>query len=327
MNTPFIFRPAGWLLAIAALSLTLGCSPKTPDVLRVGLVQWPVNEFFYLAREKGFFREEGVEVQVVEFSTLGDCRRAYERGQLDAYGATVTEVLTARDHSPRSPQIVHVMDYSDGADMIVAQAGITDCADLKGRRVGVELSTIGVYVLARALEKHGLSLTDVTAVPMNQTDMEKAMNQGDLDAAVVYPPFSVTLLRDGKATAVFSSTEIPGEVVDVLAVDAEIARTRPNDVAKLLRTFWRAVAYAQQNPEEAHGIMAAREGLTPAEFREALTVGLKMVPQSDQAGYLRPGGKLAAVIDASDRILRQTGQVKGPDRRGDVVNGSFAKAQ
>jgi len=324
MNTPSIFRPAAWLLAIAALSLTLGCSPKTPDVLRVGLVQWPVNEFFYLAREKGFFREEGVEVQVVEFSTLGDCRRAYERGQLDAYGATMTEVLTARDHSPRSPQIVHVMNYSDGADVIVARAGITDGADLKGRRVGVELATIGVYVLARALEKHGLSLSDVTAVSMNTTAMEQAMRNGELDAAVAYPPHSVGLLRDGKATTIFSSAEIPGEVVDVLAVDAEIARTRPDDVAKLLRGFWRAVAYTQQNPDDAYRIMAARENITPAEFREALTVGLKMVPQADQASYLRPGGKLAAVIDASDRILRQTGQVKGADRRGDVVNGSFA---
>ena len=293
----------------------------------MGLVQWPVNEFFYLAREKGFFRDEGVEVQVVEFSALGDCRRAYERGQLDACGATVTEVLTARDHSPRSPQIVHVMDYSDGADVIVARAGITGCADLKGRRVGVELSTIGVYVLARALEKHGLSLTDVTAVPMNLTEMEEAMHKGELDAAVTYPPFSVNLLRDGKATTVFSSTEIPGEVVDVLAVDAEVARTRPNDVAKLLRAYWRAVAYAKQNPDDACRIMAARENITSEEFQQALADGIRVVSEADQASYLGPGGKLAAVIDASDRILRHTGQVKGTDRRADAINGAFARGK
>jgi NitT/TauT family transport system substrate-binding protein len=273
------------------------------------------------------FRAEGVDVQVVEFSTLGDCRRAYERGQLDACGATVAEVLTARDHSPRSPQIVHVMDYSDGADVIVARPGITDCAGLKGRRVGVELSTVGVYVLARALEKHGLSLSDVTAVPLNTPAMEHAMRNGELDAVVVYPPHSVALLRDGEAATIFSSAEIPGEVVDVLAVDAEITRTRPDAVAKLLRAFWRAVAYAEQNPEEAYAVMAAREGLTPAEFQRALTVGLKTVSQADQASYLRPGGKLAAVIDASDRILRQTGQIKGADRRGDAMNGSFAEGQ
>ena len=325
MKTHLPFRPAVLLLvAAAALSLMASCSPKNSGTLRIGLVQWPTNEFFYLAREKGFFRDEGVDVQVVEFSTLGDCRRAYERVQLDACGATVTEVLTARDHSPRSPQIVHIMNYSDGADVIVAQPGIANCADLKGRRVGAELSTIGVYVLARALEKSGLSLADVQVVPMNLTAMQEAMGAGELDAAVTYPPASVMLLRDTKATAIFTSTEIPGEVVDVFAVDADIVRKRPEDVAKILRAFWRAVAYTDQNPEEAYRIMAAREGLTPAEFREALTVGIKMVPQRDQASYLRPGGKLAAVIDASDRILRQTGQIKGADRRADAINGSFA---
>jgi len=327
VNRRAIFRLAACLLAAVALSITLGCSLKPVAVLRVGLVQWPVNEFFFLAREKGFFREEGVEVQIVEFSTLGDCRRAYERGQLDGFGTTVIEVLTAREHSSRSPQMVHINDHSHGADVIVAQPGIKAFAALKGRRFGVELSTISVYVLGRALELHGLNLTDVKVVPMNTTAMEEAMTKGELDAAVVYPPYSVTLLRDGSATTVFSSTEIPGEVVDGIAVDAEVARRRPGDVTKMLRAFWRAVAYTEENPVEAYRFMAEREGITPAEFQKSLTDGLRLVTEAEQASYLRPGGKLGPVIDATDRVLRQTGQIKGPDRRADVANGSFAKAE
>ena len=76
---------------------------------------------------------------------------------------------------------------------------------------------------------------------------------------------------------------------------------------------------------QAYRIMAAREGITPEEFRKILTDGIRPVPASDQADYLRPSGKLAGVIDASDRILRQSGQTTGPDRRGDAYTGAFAQ--
>lgn len=304
--------------------LNLGCFPEKPASFRLGINPWPGYEFLYLAQERGFYRDEGLEVRIVEFNSLSDARRAYERGQIDALGATVIEVLQARDNSWRSPQIVQVVDYSNGADVILAHPGITNSASLRGARIGVEPASLGIYILARGLDKSGLSLGDVKMVYMDQLAMEDAFRKGDLDAIVTYPPISITLLRDSKANAVFSSAEIPGEVIDVIAVEAEVNHKRPGDVAKLLRAYHRAVAYTRQNPADAYPIMAAREGLTPEEFRQALTDGIRLLSESDQAVYFRPGGKLATVIDTSDRILRQSGQIKGPDRRGNASTATFA---
>jgi NitT/TauT family transport system substrate-binding protein len=314
------------LLAVAALPFNFGCSPEKP-ALRVGINVWPGFEFLYLAQEKGFYREEGLEVRLVEFNSLSDARRAYERGQINVLTSTVIEVLQARDNSSRSPQIVQVVDYSNGADVILARPGLTNGASLRGARIGLELASLGVYVLARGLERSGLSLADVKMVPVNQLSMEDGYRKGELDAVVTYPPVSTKLLRDAKATTVFSSAEIPGEVIDVIAVEAEVNTQRPGEVAKLLRAYHRAIAFTQQNPADAYRIMAAREGLTPEEFRAALTGGIRLLSESDQAAYLRPGGKLAAVIDHSDRILRQSGQIKGPDRRDNVVAAAFAGKQ
>jgi NitT/TauT family transport system substrate-binding protein len=311
------------LLAVAALPFNFGCSPEKP-ALRVGINAWPGFEFLYLAQEKGFYREEGLEVRLVEFNSLSDARRAYERGQINVLTSTVIEVLQARDNSSRSPQIVQVVDYSNGADVILARPGLTNGASLRGARIGLELASLGVYVLARGLERSGLSLADVKMVPVNQLAMEDGYRRGELDAIVTYPPVSTKLLRDGQANAVFSSAEIPGEVIDVIAVEAEVNAQRPGDVARLLRAYHRAMAFTQQNPADAYRIMAAREGITPEEFRAALTGGIQLLSESDQADYLRPGGKLAAVIDHSDRILRQSGQIKGPDRRGNVFTSAFA---
>jgi len=140
----------------------------------VGLNAWPGYEFLYLAQEEGYFRDEGLDVRVVEFCFLSDARRAYERGQIDILGTTVIEVLQIRDNRLREPQIVQVVDCSDGADVIIARPGFASGASLKGARVGVELASLGIYVLIRRLEKSGLSFADVETVFMDQLSMEEA---------------------------------------------------------------------------------------------------------------------------------------------------------
>lgn len=310
--------------AAAALLLLAGCGAEQPASFRLGINNWPGFDFLYLAQEKGYYRDEGLDVHIVEFSSMADARRAFERGQIDALGATVIDVLLARDHSPRAPQIVQAIDYSNGADVILTRPGIRDGAALRGARIGVEIASLGIYVLARALEKHGLSLADVQPVAMDQLSMESAFRAGALDALVTYPPTSVKLLREGKVGTVFSTREIPGEVIDVIAVEAAENTRRAADVAALIRAYHRAIAYAQQNPADAYAIMAEREGLTPAEFRDALNNGIAMVSVAEQWGYFQPDGNLAAVIDRSDRILRHVGKITGEDRRAGASTAAFA---
>jgi NitT/TauT family transport system substrate-binding protein len=318
-------RPAFLAWICVSLALLSACSPP-PRELRIGINAWPGYEFLYLARQKGLFAAEGVDVEVVEFNSLPDARRAFERGQIDGLGTTVIEVLQARSHSERPLQIVRVVDYSDGADVVLARGGIQSVADLRGKRVGVELASLGVYVLARALETGGLSLGEVQAVPSDQLSMEEAFASGELDAVVTYPPSSVRLSREARAATVFTSASIPGEVIDVLAVDARVAAERPGDVVALLRGFERALAYARTHPDDAYAIMAAREGITAQEFAAVLADGVRLVDGAAQAQYFAPGGSLDRVIDASDRYLRAVGQLDGPDRRAGAANGRYAAA-
>ncbi len=303
-----------------------GCSQESSTPVRIGINAWPGYEFLYLAQKKGFYKEEGVAVRLVEFSSLSDARRAYERGQIDGFGTTVFEVLQAREYSPRSPQIVQVIDYSNGADMILARSGITNVAGLRGKRIGVELGSLGVFVLLRGLEKSGLSLTDIEPVSMDQGAMESAFVQGKLDALVTYTPTTVKLLREANAQRVFTTAEIPGEVVDVIAIEAAFCQQRPKAVQAVLRAFHRAIDYTKTNPNDAYAIMARREGISAEEFRTTLTDGVKLVSAAEQNEYLKPGGRLWQVIYASDRALRQAGQIKGADRRGDAASAAFVSA-
>lgn len=326
MTAPSALRSFTMGLSLFAACFLGGCAKQSGEPIRIGINAWPGYEFLYLAQEKGFYKEEGVAVRLVEFNSLSDARRAYERGQIDGLGTTVVEVLQAREYSRRSPQIVQVLDYSDGADMLLTQPGITNGAGLRGKRVGVELASLGVYVLTRALEKHGLKLADIEPVSIDQMTMENQFHSGKLDAVVTYPPTTLKLLRADKAHRFFTTAEIPGEVVDVLAFEAALCRERADDISKVLRAFRKALNYEKKNPDDAHAIMARREGITPAEFREALTDGVKLLRPEDQMDYLKSGGKLTKVIDATDRALREAHQINGPDRREGTANDSFATA-
>lgn len=306
------------------LLLFAGCTGEPKPPLRVGINAWPGYEFLFLAQEKGFYRDDGVDVRILEFNSLSDARRAYERGQIDAFGTTVIEVLQAREFSKRSPQVVQIVDSSDGADMVITKPGITNAAGLRGKRVGVELGSLGVYILARCLEKHGLKLSDVTTISSDQMSMEKEFLEGTIDAIVTYPPTTIKLLKTPEAHSFFTTAEIPGEVVDVIAVEEEVVRQRGADVAKLIRAFHRAVDYSKQNPADAYKIMADREGLTPGDFAAALQDGIRLIPPSRQAEYFGASGTLARIIETSDRVLRLSGQIKGPDRRATIVNADFA---
>ena len=260
-----------------------------------------------LAEEKGFFRDEGVDVKLLEFGSLADSRRAYEARRIDGMATTAVETLITRDQAGRNTRIVRVLNFSNGADVIVAATNVRSMRDLRGKRVGVELGTLGMYMLARSLELEGMSLDDVKVVSANQAAMVGQMADGLLDAAVVYPPSSTDILADSRFHAVFSSARIPGEVVDVIAIGGFVLRERPRQVAGFLRGLDRAFAFYKENPEEATRIMAAATNTPVEEFRESLTSGLQIVGPEEQAQYLGEGGKLQPVLDSLIRVLGKVG--------------------
>ena len=92
MKLPSQFTFITLLAAAAAWVCGVGGWEKRGVVLRVGITPAPGYELNFLAEEKGFFREEGLEVRLVEFTCLADCRRAFARGQVDVLGSTAVEV-------------------------------------------------------------------------------------------------------------------------------------------------------------------------------------------------------------------------------------------
>ena len=265
-------RGAGARLAAAAILGLLAapaCIAPPQEPIRIGLNVWPPYELLYLAREKDFLAAEKVQVGLVDFSSYTGILRSYHQGNIDGFFATMNELLVAENFQD-PPAIVLVVDYSSGADALVVRDGITRLSGLRGKRIAYEESALGSYVLERALEFGGLGPQDVEAVNRLPEEGEQDFRALKVDAVITYEPGVGKLVRQHGGRVIFSSREIPGEIVDALVVRRSILESRPGEVRAMLRAWFRAVEFLKADPRQAAEIMAQREHITPEEFLESL---------------------------------------------------------
>jgi NitT/TauT family transport system substrate-binding protein len=301
-------------IRIVVLSIGVGaCGSEPRYPLRIGINPWPGYEFLFLAEAQGLFERHGADIELVEFASLGDVRRSFERGQVDGMASTLIEVLQARYQSQREPQIVMVADYSNGADVILARAPIDSIAALRGKRVAAESASLGFFMLHRALELEGMSPKDVSVVAMDQTELCDALRNERVEAVVTYPPSSIEIERDLRVNELFSSADIPGEVVDVITIDKSVLDQRSDDARRLILAWDDALRFAKRHPAEAYRIMASRQGIEPEEFRAALA-GIQVLTSAEQKPLFESDQGLRRTIGMLDKAMRAAGLVDGPDR-------------
>lgn len=294
--------------AAGAALLAQGCDGARREPLKFATNPWPGLDPLYIARDKGFFSDAGLEVQLVDLTSIGASRRAFERGQVDGCGATLVEILLAADQAGLRPQIAAVVDYSDGADVVIGAIGLSGPADLRGRRVAVEPGTLHIQVLALALASVGLGIRDVSLVPMPQNAMPAAFAEAQVAAAVCFPPESHRLQEAG-GKVLFHSGQVPGEVVDALVFDGAFVARRGADVKAFVGAYYKALAFLGRNADEAHRIMARRENVSVAELRDTLA-GLRFVTHGEQRELLAPGGSVERSLNRLQGAMMALAQLR-----------------
>ncbi len=291
------------VLTLVLIAAFIGACSKAPDrVVTIAINPWPGYEFLYLAEKKGYFDEIGANIKLVQLSSLADGQRAYINGRVDGLASTIIEAVQAEPLGGKPLQIVMVPDYSNGGDVIITSKDLPNVASLKGKTVGCEVSSLGIYFLQRALSKSGLSLSDVNVVNVEQAVGSQAMAENKIDAFVSYPPVSLNILKDPNRHVVFSSADIPEEIIDTVSLSTEVVEQYPDIVPKLHKAWHKALNFAKNHKAEAYGIMAAREGITPAEFEAALS-DLLILDLDVQARLFSNPEKLVAATEEVCKTL------------------------
>lgn len=278
-------------LALAAGLPAGGCVPDPEPPLRVGMAVWTGYAPAYLAWPRGWLGDTA-RVSIVDFDSPETARAAFRDGSVDAMAATLDYALQVAEQRPTT-RIVMVFGVSNGGDAVLGRPGMTSVRDLRGARVAVQSGTLGFYMLRRALDAAGLDMEDVTVVPTDPGEQESRFAGDSVDAVVTFEPTRSRLIARG-AVPLFSSADIPGEIVDVLVADSATLADRRAELDRYVDGWYQGRAELLARPEDAARVLAGRLGLTPAQIRDALA--LTTFPDREAARRL---------LDGTDPALRQ----------------------
>ncbi len=295
---PGKFRQRVKLVSIATLMsvfVLVSCSKEPPSPLRVATNLWPGYETLYLARSLGYYKD--TPIQLVDLPSGTEEVRAFRNKEIEAAGISLDQALVLAETNS-DVRIVTVMDFSEGGDVILAKPNIPSLKALKGKRVGVEANALGAYVITRAMEKAGLSTKDIQIVSLGLSEHERAFKSGKVDAVVTFGPARTKLLSTG-AKQLFDSSQIPGEIVDVLVVRETVIANQPDAVKALIKGRFQALEYLNNHPEDAARQVAPRTRVTPKQFLDSVK-GLR-------SPDLQQNQKLLGKADSS--LLKATHQL------------------
>lgn len=301
------------LITAGAISIAAAVSAQA-DALKLAHSTWVGYGPFYIAQEKGFFAEEGVEIELSIMENTPLKMGALMAGRVDIVASTADEFPTyMRDGKPL--KYILAVDNSNGGDGVVSNKDIATVADLRGRTVAFEEGSVSQFFINALLRREGLTQDDIKMVNMTATDAGVAFSANRVDAAVTWEPH----LSQGAATdhgkVLVNSAETPGLIVDVVAVLDETASEHRAELEGFVRAWQKALDFLESNPAEAYQIMADGVGgwlEDPAEFEAAATgiEYLSIAKNLEMFGTADAPGILTDTVENAIAIWTDLGRIK-----------------
>ncbi len=255
LNFPRSLRALALGAAVVAGTAGLAQAAK----LSIGLSTWVGYGPLYIAQAQGFFKDEGLEVDLVKMEDPKTRMPALIADRIDLAATTIDTVLNfySKDH-PLT--YVFALDDSHGGDGIVAKNSITDIAGLKGKKVAYAEGSVSQFFLAVLLKRAGLTLKDVDTQNMTAGDAGAAFVAGRVDAAVTWEPWLTRGKQAKDSHLLVDSSTTPGLITDVITTTDAFAKAHPEELKKLYAAWAKAVDWQKTHEEEADKIMAKGVG-------------------------------------------------------------------
>jgi len=193
-------------------------------------------------------------------------------GTVDAATNSETQALL---RSVDRPDLRIVMTVSECAYRIVARraAGITELADLRGKKIGTPANTSAQYYLVKALRRAGVAASDVTVVPMAVPDMASAIAKGDVDAVSGWEPGAHDAIAAlGRRGVTFQPPGLYRELFDLNTTTAVLNDpVRRRALVNSVRAMIAASTQVRTQPASVWPLLSARINVPQSTIADAWT--------------------------------------------------------
>jgi NitT/TauT family transport system substrate-binding protein len=210
----------------------------------------------------------GINIEVKQFNDYVESINQYTAGSFDAVTVTNMDALSIPAAGGVDTTAVIVGDFSNGNDAVILK-NKDKLADIKGQNVNLVEFSVSHYLLARALESIGAQEKDLKVVNTSDADMAAAYKTHDVTAVVTWKPIVSTILESPDAHKVFDSSQIPGEIIDLMVVNSAVLKDNPK-FAKALVGIWYETLATMKKGTASKDAMAKASGTDLKGFDEQL---------------------------------------------------------
>ena len=233
----------------------------------------------------------GIDVEIVQINDYVESINQYTAGAFDGVSATNMDTLSIPSGGGVDTTALIVGDFSDGNDAVIVK-GDGDLASLAGKPVNLVELSVSHYLLARALDSVDLRESDLEAViNTSDADMIAAFATEDVEAVVTWNPLVSTILEDPNAKKLFDSSDIPGEIIDLMVVNSETLEANPNFGKALVGAWYETMDLMAAEDEAALTAMAEASGTDLAGYKAQLASTEMFYDPADAVTFTQ-GGEL-----------------------------------
>ncbi|MDQ0559081.1 NitT/TauT family transport system substrate-binding protein [Rhizobium mesoamericanum] len=262
----------------------------------------------------------GIKIDVTQFNDYVESMNQYTAGAFDAVTLTNMDGLSIPAAGGVDTTAVIVGDFSNGNDAVILKDKAS-LADIKGQKVNLVQYSVSHYLLARALDSLKLTERDVKVVNTSDADMVAAYKTPDVTAVVTWNPLVSTILEDPTAKKVFDSSQVPGEIIDLMVANSSVLKDNPNFGKALAGIWYETAALLRADTAEgkaAREAMGSASGTDLAGFEAQLAATKLFDKPADAVGFIA-SPNLPKTMDLVRNFLFEKGLLGNGAPSADVI--------
>lgn len=289
-----------------------------PTEVAIGTQPWIGYGPLWVADDQGFDLDNGVDIEMVNFSTDQDLESGFASGKFQAASNANNTYIRLADLGI-DYEITLMEDFSLTADAIVScNPQIKSIDDLEGASVAFEEFSVSDVLFRYALNEAGIDFDTIDYSPIPAADAGTAAVAGRVDVAVTYEPYLQAAIEEGdNCKIIYTAEERPGLISDALAFTPDFVESNPDAVIGVMKAWDDAVDFYNSNPDEAQAIIAKAVGEKPDALGPSFE-GVKLFDLQESQAFLE--SDYETLWGDIAQIMLDQGQIKEIPDVNDYLN-------
>jgi len=263
------------LIIVTAVLFVIGCGSTSPPPgaekrppIRISYIYSAGDYPLIVAKAKGFFEKQGVDVELVALEDASQMLTSFVAGRIDGcdYSGDGPPRLLAKNSKVR---VVFFIGFCEGCDEIVASPEIQTVADLKGKKIGVQVGTFGEVFVEAMLRTAGLTTADVELVNTDEKLVVPYLKDGTIQAGHTWEPYGTQAVKEKAGAKILFTTKQARRLLPyAMTLRETVLQERPDDVRAFVRACFQAAEYMKDpaNAKEVSEIVGKALNAPPEDI-------------------------------------------------------------